>query len=77
VASPGVPAERVAALRLAFEATMKNPDFLADAAKSHIEVHPIAWQDLESLVRKVLSAPKSAIDLLKSALAAGPRPATR
>jgi tripartite-type tricarboxylate transporter receptor subunit TctC len=67
--APGVPAERVAALRQAFDATMLDPDFLADAAQIEREIHPIPGAELEALVRRQLSAPKSAIDLLKAALA--------
>ena len=69
IAPPGVPAERIAALRQAFDATMKDPEFLADAEKAHKDIHPIGWQEMEKLVQRVLSAPKSATDLLKSALA--------
>jgi tripartite-type tricarboxylate transporter receptor subunit TctC len=67
--APGVPADRVAALRQAFDETMLDPDFLADAAKMEREIHPIPAAELESLVQRQLSAPKSAIDLLKAALA--------
>ena len=71
VAAPGVPADRIAALREAFDATVKDPEFLADAARGHKEIDLITGQELESLVQRVLSAPKSATDLLKAALAAG------
>jgi tripartite-type tricarboxylate transporter receptor subunit TctC len=77
VTAPGVPADRVAALRQAFDATMTDPEFLADAARSHIEIHPIDGHELGMLARKVLDAPKSATDLLKAALSAGPRATTR
>jgi len=70
VTSPGVPPERVAALREAFRLTMADPDFLADAARSHIEIHPIFGDELSELVQRVLGSPKSAVDLLKTALAA-------
>ena len=69
IAPPGLPPERVAALRKAFDATMKDPEFLADAATAQKEIHPIGWEEMEKLVQRVLSSPKSATDLLKSALA--------
>jgi len=69
VAPPGLPAERVATLRKAFDATMKDPEFLADAATAQKEIHPIGWEEMEKLVQRVLSSPKGATDLLKSALA--------
>jgi tripartite-type tricarboxylate transporter receptor subunit TctC len=69
VTAPGVPPERVAALRQAFEKTMTDPDFLADAAKANIDIKLIDGHELELLVRRVLGSPKSAIALLKTALA--------
>jgi tripartite-type tricarboxylate transporter receptor subunit TctC len=69
VTAPGVPADRVTALRQAFDETMKDPEFLADAEKVQIEINPIAWQEMNDLVGRALSASKGAIDLLKAALA--------
>ncbi|HEY3642794.1 MAG TPA: hypothetical protein VGL31_17010 [Xanthobacteraceae bacterium] len=66
--APGVPAERAAALRQAFIETMLDPEFLGDAAQMERETHPIPGLELQSLVQRELSAPKSAIDLLKAAL---------
>jgi tripartite-type tricarboxylate transporter receptor subunit TctC len=66
--SPDVPEERVKALRDAFDATMKDPEFLAEAAKMQKEIHPIHWQEMDDLVKRVLSAPQSAKDILKTAL---------
>jgi len=66
--APGVPAERVAALRQAFIETMVDPEFLGDAAQMERETHPIPGLELQSLVQRELGAPKSAIDLLKAAL---------
>jgi tripartite-type tricarboxylate transporter receptor subunit TctC len=77
VSAPGVPADRVGVLRDAFKNTMEDPEFLADAAKSHIEIHPIHAQEMEELVRRVLASSKSAVDLLKSALSAGSRAPAR
>ena len=68
--APGVPADRVAALREAFEKMTKDPDFLADAAKVNIDIKLIDGHEMEGLVHRVLSSPKSAIDLLKTALSA-------
>ena len=46
----GVPAERVAALRRAFDMTMKDPRFIADVNKSGGEVRPMSADDLTKLV---------------------------
>jgi tripartite-type tricarboxylate transporter receptor subunit TctC len=67
--APGVPAERVAALRAAFDETMVDPEFLADAGQMEREIHPIPGLELQALVQQELGAPKSAVDLLKAALA--------
>jgi tripartite-type tricarboxylate transporter receptor subunit TctC len=67
--APGVPSERVVALRQAFDAMMQDPEFLADAAQMEREIHSIPGAELDALVKKQLNAPKSAIDLLKAALA--------
>jgi tripartite-type tricarboxylate transporter receptor subunit TctC len=56
--SPGVPEARVAALRAAFDATMKDPDFLAEAKKLDFEVAPVSGVALQRVVEKVLATPK-------------------
>ena len=47
-APPDLPPERLAALRQAFDQTMKDPDFLADAAKSGLDVNPLTGEALNS-----------------------------
>ena len=56
-ATNAAPAERVAALRAAFAATMKDPEFLAEA-KSGFEVDPVLGDKMQDIVRKVLATPK-------------------
>jgi tripartite-type tricarboxylate transporter receptor subunit TctC len=53
-----VPPERVAALRAAFAATMKDPEFLAEAAKLNFEVRPVLGEAMQRIVEKVLATPK-------------------
>ena len=62
---PGVPAERAAALRLAFEETMKDKGFLADAAKMKLYIEPISADVLEKITREIVEAPKEIVDLAK------------
>ena len=50
VAPPGVPAERVAALRSGFMATMNSPDFIAEAKKSRMAINPMDGESLTKLV---------------------------
>src|SRR5262245_61892401 len=56
--TPDVPAERVAALRAAFDATMKDPEFLAEAAAMGVEIAPVGGAALQAVVAKVLATPK-------------------
>lgn len=56
MAPPGVPAERVAALRKAFMATMKDKEFLAEAEKGQLEITPVSGEDLQALVAKGYAA---------------------
>jgi tripartite-type tricarboxylate transporter receptor subunit TctC len=54
VAPPKVPADRVAQLRNAFAATMKDPQFIAEAAKLNIEIDPIQGADMDAIVHRIL-----------------------
>ena len=49
-APPGVPPERVAALRQGFAETLKDPDFLADAKQAGLEINPVSGEAVQSLV---------------------------
>ena len=53
----GVPADRLEVVRAAFNATMKDPEFLAEAEKLRIEVNPVSAADLEAVVGRVLKTP--------------------
>jgi tripartite-type tricarboxylate transporter receptor subunit TctC len=53
LAPPGVPADRVQILRKAFMATMKDPDFLAEAERGKVEIRPLSGEQVEELVAKV------------------------
>jgi tripartite-type tricarboxylate transporter receptor subunit TctC len=57
--TPGVPDERLKALRAAFAATMKDPDFLDEARRLNFEVEPVFGEALQKVVAKVLSTPKN------------------
>ena len=66
VAPPGVPAERVAVLRRAFDATMKDPAFLADAERLHLEIVAGSGNEVETIVDRTLAAPRDAVVRLES-----------
>jgi tripartite-type tricarboxylate transporter receptor subunit TctC len=54
---PEVPADRVDALRRAFDATMKDPAFLEEADKLGMEVSPVTGKDVETLVARIMDTP--------------------
>ncbi len=56
--TPDVPADRVAALRAAFRATMKDPEFLAEAANADFEVDPVFGEDMQRTVEQIMATPK-------------------
>jgi tripartite-type tricarboxylate transporter receptor subunit TctC len=51
--TPGVPPDRLNALRRAFDATMQDKDFLADVKKTRLAVSPMKGEDLQQLVKRV------------------------
>lgn len=57
VAPPGVPADRVAALRDAFDRTLKDPQFLADAEKAKLELGPVTGEDVQRIVADIFKTP--------------------
>lgn len=69
VAPPKVPAERVAALRRAFEATMADSAFLADARKRGLPIHPSSGTDVQQVIEGMIGTPKEVVALLKQAIA--------
>ncbi|MDO9441887.1 MAG: tripartite tricarboxylate transporter substrate-binding protein [Beijerinckiaceae bacterium] len=56
--APGVPEDRVKALRAAFDAVMKDPEFLKEAEAARIEVDPVRGEDMQKIVKSVLDTPK-------------------
>jgi tripartite-type tricarboxylate transporter receptor subunit TctC len=69
IAPPGIPKDRLEALRKAFMDTMADKDFLADAEKSKLEVMPVPGDKVESLMKEVYETPadiaKKASELIK------------
>lgn len=54
VAPPNVPAPRVAALRKAFDETMKDPKFLADAKKQKMDISPVSGEELQQIATETV-----------------------
>jgi tripartite-type tricarboxylate transporter receptor subunit TctC len=69
--TPGVPAERVAALRQAFDKTLADPEFLKDAETQRADLDPMSGADLEALVHKLIGAPADLKAKVKAAIEPG------
>jgi tripartite-type tricarboxylate transporter receptor subunit TctC len=61
VAPPGIPAERKTVLRKAFEETMKDPAFLADARKTMIDINPVSGPEVDAIVSALYATPKDVV----------------
>ncbi len=65
---PNVPADRVAALRAAFDATMADPDYRAEAEKLKIDIDPLTGAELAALVEQVAKTPPDTVARVRAAL---------
>jgi tripartite-type tricarboxylate transporter receptor subunit TctC len=68
VAPPGLPPARVAALRKAFDDTMQDPAFLAEAKRLLLDVEPMKGEDIAVLVKTVLATPPEVAARVRRAL---------
>jgi tripartite-type tricarboxylate transporter receptor subunit TctC len=69
--TPGVPPERLAALRRAFDATMKDPEFLADAKKIKLTVGPMNGEALQKLITTVSNLSPDMLAKVRAAYVTG------
>jgi tripartite-type tricarboxylate transporter receptor subunit TctC len=65
---PDVPAERVAALRRAFDATLKDAAFIAEAAKLQFDVDPLTGEAVQALVGQLAATPREVVTRVRAAL---------
>ena len=68
VLPPKTPKEQVATLRNAFMQTMKDPEFLAEAAKAKLDINPLDGAELERNVREVFNLDKLLVPKAKEIL---------
>ena len=68
VTAPGVPPERVQALRQAFMATMSDGEFLAEAKSRNMETKPMAGEVLQALVTRTVETPPDVIAKARAAM---------
>ena len=74
-APPDIPAERLAALRQAFDAMMHDPEVLADAEAHHIEINqPMAGLEIERLIGRLHGFPPALMKRAAQAIRPAPRP---
>ncbi len=65
---PDVPVPRLQAMRRAFDATMRDPYFIADVAKLQLDVDPMNGEDMQGLVGGLTSTPLEIVTRLRNAL---------
>jgi tripartite-type tricarboxylate transporter receptor subunit TctC len=68
MAPPGLPTDRAAALRTAFDQTMKDPAFIAEARARGQEVNPVSGQEIEALLTELYATPKDVVEETKRAI---------
>ena len=68
LAPPDVPADRVKALRDAFDATLNDKEFLIDAERRRVEINLVTGAEVDQLLKTSAAAPKAVIDAVKEAL---------
>jgi tripartite-type tricarboxylate transporter receptor subunit TctC len=68
--TPGVPADRLTALRRAFDATMTDADFLADVEKTRLGVSPLTGEELQKLVAEVSNLSPALLEKVRAAYTA-------
>jgi tripartite-type tricarboxylate transporter receptor subunit TctC len=65
MAPPDVPAERMAELRAGFDAMMKDPELLDEAAKQGLDVDPVSGTEIAALVEHLYDTPPDVLDLVR------------
>ena len=70
-APPDLPRERADALRAAFDATMKDPDYLAEANQRRLDVNPMTGAAIETLIGELYATPPDVIAATKTAISEG------
>ncbi len=70
-APQSVPRERVQALRNAFQATLQDPDFRAEAARAGVDVDPVAGEELAALTLRLHQVPEAVLERARALIALG------
>jgi tripartite-type tricarboxylate transporter receptor subunit TctC len=65
LAPPGVPAERIAALRAAFQAMVKDPEFIAATEKRKLMIDPATGEQMDAVTRDTMKLPKDIVEAVR------------
>jgi hypothetical protein len=71
LAPPGIPDDRKQALRAAFDETMKDPAFLAEAKQHGLEVNPVSGAEIDKLIEELYQTPADIIAEVRASIAPG------
>lgn len=63
---PDVPASRVKAMRAAFEATIKDPQFIQEAEKTNMDLLPMSGEAIAALIKEAAAVPRATLEKLKN-----------
>jgi tripartite-type tricarboxylate transporter receptor subunit TctC len=70
-APPGIPADRLGALRQAFRETMKDPEYLADVQQQKLDLDPLGGDEMQALIRSAYESTPDVIARTRAAIADG------
>jgi hypothetical protein len=70
-APPDLPRDRADALRAAFDATMKDPDYLAEANQRRLDINPMSGAAINKLIAELYATPPDVIAATKTAISEG------
>jgi tripartite-type tricarboxylate transporter receptor subunit TctC len=68
MAPEGVPADIIAILRKAFDDTMADPDFRADAAKRKLDLEPTSGAEIQEIVKEIYKTPPAVVERIRPIL---------
>ena len=66
---PDVPADRAAALRAAFDATMRDPAYIAEARRIGLDVNPLSGAEIERVLAGIFATPEPVVTRLRELIA--------
>jgi hypothetical protein len=70
LAPPDVPPDRIAILRQAFDRTMTDPAFLAEAAKLNMDIKPLAGGEIQKIAIEIVQSPSTDLARAKELIGA-------